>query len=146
MTRNIALVNNNDKELAKRELEVGYITYKTLAERVKDMILCNNIENRLYDTLQLENGCITRYYDENENELTEEEAAELDSVTEKETDLYQWYIISDSGAEYLKDVSDELVFYDSELDVYVWGVTHFGTSWNGVFTDIKATENIDDLF
>lgn len=92
------------------------------------MILCNNIENRLYDTMQLENGCTTKYYDENGNELTEEEAAELDSVTEKETDIFQWYIISDSGAEYLKDITDELVFYDSELNIYVWGITHFGTS------------------
>ena len=28
--------------------------------------------------------------------------------------------------------TDEPVFYDAELGLYVWGITHFGTSWDYV--------------
>ena len=52
-------------------------------------------------------------------------------------DIFQYFIISDNGAEILKDYTDEIVFYNEELDMYVWGVTHWGTSWDYVLTDIK---------
>ena len=55
-------------------------------------------------------------------------------------DIFQWYIVSDSGAGFLIRETDEIVFYDSELDVYVWGITHCGTSWDYVLTDIKLKE------
>ena len=45
-------------------------------------------------------------------------------------EIFQWYIIADPH--FLIHHTDELVFYDSELDLYVWGVTHFGTSWDYV--------------
>ena len=128
MKKNIMLVNNTDKELAKREAEHGYITYRTLADRVGNMVLCNNMGSRYGMTMELENGID---YNEEEDEYAE---------------VFQWYIISDNGAKYLKDYTDELVYYDSELDVYVWGITHWGTSWDYVYTDIQATEDINDLF
>ena len=28
--------------------------------------------------------------------------------------------------------TDEPVFHDAELGLYVWGITHFGTSWDYV--------------
>ena len=52
-------------------------------------------------------------------------------------EIFQYYIISDNGAEILKDYTDEIVFYNDVLDMYVWGVTHWGTSWDYVLTDIK---------
>ena len=52
-------------------------------------------------------------------------------------EIFQYYIISDNGAEILKDYTNEIVFYNEALDMYVWGVTHCGTSWNYVLTDIK---------
>ena len=52
-------------------------------------------------------------------------------------DIFQYFIISDNGAEILKDYTDEIVFYNEALDMYVWGVTHWGTSWDYVLTDIK---------
>lgn len=42
-------------------------------------------------------------------------------------EIYQWYIVQD--ADFLMEHTDEPVFYDDELGVYVWGITHFGTSW-----------------
>ena len=33
-------------------------------------------------------------------------------------------------------MTDEIVYYNEELDMYVWGITHYGTSWDYVLTDI----------
>ena len=52
-------------------------------------------------------------------------------------EIFQYFIISDNGAEILKDYTDEIVFYNETLDMYVWGVTHWGTSWDYVLTDIR---------
>lgn len=54
---------------------------------------------------------------------------------EYENEIYQYYIISSSGFEILQEL-DEIVFYNEALDMYVWGVTHFGTSWDYVLTDV----------
>ena len=102
-------------------LECGYIDYRTLA-RSFDAVLCNNIIPKTHDVCgywELENG------------------EEYDEANDEYTDVYQYFIISDNGAQILKDYTDELVWYNEELDIYVWGVTHFGTSWDYVLTDIK---------
>ena len=52
-------------------------------------------------------------------------------------EVYQYYIISDGGARILKDLTDEIVYYHEDLDMYLWGITHYGTSWDYVLTDIK---------
>lgn len=72
-----------------------------------------------------------------------EEIAEIEERIKRLEDIhtqevFQWYIISDSGAELLKEWTEEIVFYNAELDMYVWGVTHWGTSWDYVLTDIRC--------
>lgn len=37
----------------------------------------------------------------------------------------------------IKQYTDDPLFYNDTLDMYVWGITHFGTSWNYVLTDVK---------
>lgn len=54
---------------------------------------------------------------------------------EYENEIYQYYIVSRSGFEILEEL-DEIVFYNEELNMYVWGVTHYGTSWDYVLTDV----------
>lgn len=54
---------------------------------------------------------------------------------EYENEIYQYYIISSSGVDILTEL-DEIVFYNETLDMYVWGVTHYGTSWDYVLTDV----------
>lgn len=71
------------------------------------------------------------------NELEEEQE---NSYNEE---CYQYYIVSDNGAEILKEIN-EIVFYNEELDMYVWGVTHFGTAWSYVLTDIKCNVPYED--
>ena len=94
---------------------------KTYADFVKfanaEPILCNEI-GKQFDQLELEQG----------NELNE---------YEEYIDIYQYYIVSDNFAEYIKQFTDEILYYHNELDLYVWGITHFGTSWSSVDIDIK---------
>lgn len=66
---------------------------------------------------------------------------ELEDLASSEDEVYQWYIISDNGASILKDWTNEIVCYNDELDLYLWGVTHYGTSWDYVLTDIKCNVN-----
>lgn len=66
----------------------------------------------------------------------EEQIEELEYEQENDAEIFQYYIISDAGAEILKDYTDEIVFYNRVLDMYVWGVTHWGTSWDYVLTNI----------
>ena len=49
-------------------------------------------------------------------------------------DIYQYYIIDD----YSSDLFIKLeypVFYSNVLNVYVVGITHYGTSWNYILTN-----------
>lgn len=100
-------------------LENGYLDYHTLSKIVGDCILNNDIFMYIgYENWELDNG------------LEEDEDGNYYEV-------YQYYIISDYGARILREYTDELVFYNEQLDLYLWGITHFGTSWNYVLTDIK---------
>lgn len=51
-------------------------------------------------------------------------------------DIFQYFIVSDNGADILKEAG-EIVFYNEALDMYVWGVTHYGTAWDYVLSNIK---------
>lgn len=100
-------------------LENGYLDYYALANIVGDRVLNNNIVQYTgYENWELACG-------EEENE---------DGYY---LEVYQYYIITDSGYRFLEDYTDEIVYYHQELDMYVWGITHFGTSWDYVLTDIK---------
>lgn len=100
-------------------LENGYLDYYTLSEIVGDCILNNEIfMYGGYENWELESG------------LEEDEYGDY-------TEVYQYYIITESGARFLEEYTDELVWYHPTLDMYVWGITHFGTSWDYVLTDIK---------
>lgn len=85
-------------------------------------------------------------YDENEYKSIEEQIEELqEQIEELENEepgeIFQYYIISDSGKDILEYHTNEIVYYIPVLDIYVWGVTHFGTSWDYVLTDIKIEED-----
>lgn len=80
-------------------------------------------------------------YKELENKLAEIQDAMDDARYEE---VFQWFIISDNGAEILKEWTNELVVYNRELDMYLWGVTHWGTSWTHVLTDIRCNVQDED--
>lgn len=141
-------------------MEHGYVDYATLA-KCFDAVLNNDIMNLTYDIGSWEqvSGAIDNtdeieeleekrdeLEEENEkspsqileNEINEinEQIEDLESEQDNEPEVYQWFIVDDWGARLLKEIN-EIVYYNDTLDMYLWGVTHFGTSWNYVLTNIK---------
>lgn len=69
----------------------------------------------------------------------EAEIEELELEDSTEAEYFQYFIISDSGARILEqEAPSEAVWYNEELDLYVWGVDHWGTSWDYVLTSIPC--------
>lgn len=71
-----------------------------------------------------------------ELEKAKDELEEEQQTTDEE--IFQYYIISDSGKRILEENTNEIIFYNEELDLYVWGITHFGTGWDYVLTSIPC--------
>lgn len=103
------------------ERECGYLSYKNLFFADENLLLCNNIAND-YENLELYSG--TDYDDE------------YDCYN----DIYQYYLIDESTANRLAEFTNEIIYYHTKLDLYVLGVTHFGTAWSHVLTNIKLEE------
>lgn len=118
-------------------MDTETISYSELARRVGDCILNNELQSQLGDTYEFElfNGEDVYCYKHEDKEDCE---AKEDECEHQSRDIYQTYVITKDGAEYLKRKTDEIVYYCEALDLYIWGITHYGTSWNGVFTTIKA--------
>ena len=112
------------EEVSDYGIEQGFVDYRTIAKCI-NLVLCNDVV-KLFQTFDFERI--------NDNE------------TSGDYEIFQWYIIDSRGAELLEQwLPDEVVYYCEELDLYLWGVTHYGTPWNGVLTPIKIVK-IDDGF
>ena len=108
-------------EISEYGRKNGFVDYRTLAKSF-DAVLNNDIINKTSDI---------GYWDVING-------SEYDEETDSYVDIFQYYIISAQGAEILQRETEEIVFYNEELDLYVWGVTHFGTAWDYVLTDIEC--------
>lgn len=73
-------------------------------------------------------------------ETIQDQIDELEREQDEQPEIFQYYIISDGGADLLKRFTNEIIYYIPVLNIYVWGVTHWGTSWDYVLTDIKIEE------
>ena len=80
----------------------GIKTYADRAETCGDMVLANEMA---YRPMELVSGSWAPW-----------------------EEIFQWYIVQDPS--FLMSHTDELVFYDGELCLYVWGLKTFGTSWS----------------
>ena len=125
-------------------LENGYVDYRTFAKAF-DAVLNNDIMNKTYDIgyWDQESGFVDNS-DEIETlrekiEELEEKIEKLENEQDELPEVFQWYIIDDNGARICKEFN-EIVYYNEELDMYLWGVTHWGTSWDYVLTDIKCAK------
>ena len=108
-------------EISNYGQENGYLDYGTLSKAF-DAVLVNDITKLFYSSINGE-YCELEYingYNENDDQ-----------------EIFQYFIISSYGAELLQDYTDDPVFYLPVIDCYVWGVTHFGTGWDYVLTDVK---------
>ena len=63
---------------------------------------------------------------------------------ERYFDIYQYFIIDSTGAERLKEYTNEIVLYNEDLDLYLLCVCHFGTAWNGVPANWKELNEVID--
>ena len=143
-------------------LEHGYVDYDTLSKAF-DAVLVNDIEklffaniNREFNEPEQVNGFVDNSdeIDELNDRISElmlendddsktdeidelqERIDELEQEQDNNPEIFQYFIISDNGAEILQELTDEIVYYLPVIDCYVWGVTHWGTSWDYVLTDI----------
>lgn len=124
------------------QLEKGAcITYEHLANMIENMVLSNGIFN------SVEIDCI-EFYDDDHAEILLENYIErhgnpydddyydtyeymMDTINE----ACQFYIVDKESAKTLTKFN-EVVLYHNELDLAIWCVGHWGTSWEYVDTDI----------
>ena len=125
-------------------LENGYVDYMTFAKAF-NAVLNNDIMDKTYDIgyWDQESGFVDNS-DEIEAlkekiEELEEKIEELENEQDELPEVFQWYIIDDNGARICKEFN-EIVYYNEKLDIYLWGVTHWGTSWDYVLTDIECAK------
>lgn len=141
-------------------LENGYVDYATLA-KCFDAVLNNDIMPLTYgigywDQVSgtVDNTEEIEELEEKKEELEEENESspsqilenEINEINDKIEDLereqnddqevFQWYIVDDCGGRLLTEIN-EIVYYNETLGMYLWGVTHYGTSWDYVLTSIK---------
>lgn len=118
-------MNNNiyryikENELNDYEKENKRLSYKNLFYNDESLILCNNIAND-WEDLEQQNGF-----------------NDCDDCYE----IYQYYIIDDDTAKRLINYTNEIIFYHNRLDIYILGVTHYGTSWSYVLTEFKLVKD-----
>ena len=134
--------------------ENGYLDYATFAKAF-DAVMNNSI---------MENTCEIGYWEQEngiidnseEIEELEEQIEDLEEGFEEYTDIqekidelkeeqeqsynqdiFQYFIVSGQGAEMIKQYTEDPLFYNETLDMYVWGITHYGTAWSYVLTDVN---------
>ena len=131
-------VENTYEELQGKTVRCNYAQ---LFHDNDSLLLCNeivNVDECLFDNI--EDGELYDYYDKDGNEITREEYEELgweNGANEQMRDIYQYFLINDSLADMLGRHTDSIIFYSEKLDLYVLGVTHFGTSWSHVAEDFR---------
>lgn len=69
--------------------------------------------------------------------------SDYDEESDTYNEVFQWFIVGDDGREILMD-TDEILYENAELGITLWGVTHWGTSWDYVLTDIPINVPYDD--
>ena len=141
-------------------MQSGRVDYGTLAKAF-DAVLNNDIMNLTYDIgyweqvsgiidnteeieeleekrdeLEEESESSPSQIIENEINEINEQIEELENEQDEGQEVFQWFIVDDWGARLLQDIN-EIVYYNETLDMYLWGVTHYGTSWDYVLTSVK---------
>lgn len=134
-----AMLNNsimeNTCEIGFWEQENGIIDNSEEVDALKEEI--TDIENRL-EFLTDEEIEEAQMLQEEINSIQEEiEKLDEEQGRSYNQEIFQYYIVSDQGAKMIKQYTEDPLFYNETLDMYVWGITHYGTSWSYVLTDVK---------
>lgn len=123
--RGTTIFKNDIEEDFNNKYLYGNLSYATLCKLCfTDMVLCNDIvkieDYSIYDNMEYE-----RNEDDEDDEYPE---------------IYQWFIVEphDYWFEQYKD--NFVMTYSDELNVWILCVTHFGTGWSYVPTDVKIID------
>ena len=150
---------NKVSEYGQEHNRVDYATFAKAFDAVLNNGIMSTLENAGYYFEQVggmvdnseEIEELQEQIDELEelDEITEEVQEKIDALQEQIDELeeeqepgevFQWFIVSDNAVDIL-EMNNEIVYYCEEVDMYLWGVTHWGTGWDYVLTDIRYDEN-----
>ena len=109
-------------KVSKYGLDNGYVDYACMAKAF-DAVLNNEIIRCTSDIGYWEN-VTPDYYETDDGDI-------------EYFDIYQYYIVSSNAVEILREAG-EIIYYNDALNMYVWAVTHYGTSWDYVLTSIPC--------
>lgn len=126
----------------------GQVDNSDEIERLNEEI--SETEQNIDECVRHAHECFDRGDNESGNKWKDKEDGYRDALRDKEDaleelergetempEVFQWYIVSDQGAEILQEIN-EIVYYNQEIDVYLWGVTHYGTALSHVLTHIPC--------
>lgn len=112
---------NDDHEVRTLRCCYDQIFYEN-----SQMLLCPPIYELESLGIKIEDECNDgRYYEDDDEENGDHR------------DIYQTFFIDGETADFLKERTHEMVFYSPDLDMYLLGVSHFGTAWRSCETEIK---------
>ena len=137
------------KEFLK-ELREERTNYKDMIDFCCDSLILNNdIISELAQQdyyFDLYCGSESYFVDNNGDEITQEQAEEMnfDEYEEIYFDFYQYFIISSQDAERIAEYTNETVYYNDKLDLYLLAVSHYGTSWSCVPSNWKELDEVED--
>ena len=111
-------------ELNDEEKRTGRVSYRRLIDRyIDDLVLCNelvNIDGALFDNM-------------------------VNIEIEEDDEIYQYYLCNLGEFEREKLIEYGVsLSYSELLDCDVLLVTHWGTSWDYVMTNVKWSENLKE--
>lgn len=140
-------------------MQNGRVDYATLSNCF-GLVLNNNIMNLTYDIgyweqvsgiidntdeieeLEEKKETLEEKNESSPSQILENEINEINDKIEDlereqdDQEVFQWYIVDDWGGRLLTKIN-EIVYYNETLNMYLWGVTHYGASWDYVLTSIK---------
>lgn len=74
-------------------------------------------------------------YIDGQIEIINEQIDDLEREQDEQREIFQYFIVTERGADIIKEFTNDPVYYLPVIDCYVWGVTHWGTGWDYVLTD-----------
>lgn len=135
--------NSIDNEYIDPQQVNGYIDNSDEIEELQEQI--EEIEQKQIEMIKEDEEQTPEYKALQEQiDNLQEKINSLEYEQDNQQEIFQYFIISDYGAEILQTWTDEIVYYIDYLDIYIWGVTHYGTSWDYVLTNIKIEKDVDE--
>lgn len=127
-----------------KELREKRKTYAEMVEFCTDNLILNNDIipelSKLDIFAEVYCGSEKTYYNADGDEISENEYYETEGGNEEYDEVYQYFIIDPQGAERFAEYTNELVYYIEQLDLYILGVKHWGTSWDYVSANWKEED------